>query len=76
MERLHLRGADSYCIYAGLGFYSSFLVADKVTVASKSYASEEQYTFESSIKDASSRFTISKDPRGNTLVTHGTEITL
>lgn len=51
-------------------------MADKVTVASKSYASDEQYTFESSIKDASSRFTITKDPRGNTLQTHGTEITL
>lgn len=60
----------------GLGFYSSFLVADKVTVASKSYASEDQYVFESSMGDTSSRFKIYKDPRGNTLGTRGTEITL
>ncbi|KAG6854796.1 hypothetical protein C0991_001223 [Blastosporella zonata] len=62
----------------GLGFYSSFLVADRVTVASippKSVKVPEpaQYVFSSSADDAS--FEIYPDPRGNTLG-RGTEITL
>lgn len=57
----------------GLGFYSSFLVAQKVTVASKSVESEVQYVFESEA-DAEG-FKIYEDPRGNTLG-RGTEITL
>ncbi|KAG6817393.1 hypothetical protein H0H87_009037 [Tephrocybe sp. NHM501043] len=62
----------------GLGFYSSFLVADRVTVASippKSVKVPEpvQYVFSSSADDAS--FEIFPDPRGNTLG-RGTEITL
>jgi heat shock protein 90kDa beta len=57
----------------GLGFYSSFLVADRVTVASKANDSPAQYIFESEA-DAQS-FTIAEDPRGNTLG-RGTEITL
>lgn len=68
------------CAYAdgqwkrfGLGFYSSFLVADRVTVASKSNDSPVQYIFESAA-DAQS-FTIAEDPRGDTLG-RGTEIVL
>ncbi|KAK4050746.1 hypothetical protein OIO90_004968 [Microbotryomycetes sp. JL221] len=57
----------------GLGFYSSFLVADKVTVASKSNDSPAQYVFESRAK--AQEFNIYEDPRGNTLG-RGTEITL
>ncbi|KAG6900979.1 hypothetical protein C0993_004417, partial [Termitomyces sp. T159_Od127] len=62
----------------GLGFYSSFLVADRVTVASipsKSANVPEpmQYVFSSSADDAS--FEIYPDPRGNTLG-RGTEVTL
>ncbi|KAG6880046.1 hypothetical protein C0992_007363 [Termitomyces sp. T32_za158] len=62
----------------GLGFYSSFLVADRVTVASippKSANVPEptQYVFSSSANDAS--FEIFPDPRGNTLG-RGTEVTL
>ncbi|KAF8076368.1 heat shock protein Hsp90 [Lyophyllum atratum] len=62
----------------GLGFYSSFLVADRVTVASippKSTKVPEpaQHVFSSSADDAS--FEIFPDPRGNTLG-RGTEITL
>ncbi|KAG2118761.1 Hsp90 protein-domain-containing protein [Suillus discolor] len=62
----------------GLGFYSSFLVADKVTVASLSPSSSKnpnpiQNVFSSSADEGS--FEIYPDPRGNTLG-HGTEITL
>lgn len=57
----------------GLGFYSSFLVADRVTVASKSNDSPDQYIFESE-SDAQG-YSIVADPRGNTLG-RGTEITL
>ncbi|GAA6041542.1 hypothetical protein JCM8097_004254 [Rhodosporidiobolus ruineniae] len=57
----------------GLGFYSSFLVADRVTVASKTADEDEQWIFESEA-DADG-FKIVKDPRGATLG-RGTEITL
>jgi len=57
----------------GVGFYSSFLVSDKVTVASKHPHDPVQHIWESSNGDSS--FYIAEDPRGNTLV-RGTEITL
>ncbi|MBW0505554.1 hypothetical protein O181_045269 [Austropuccinia psidii MF-1] len=57
----------------GLGFYSSFLVADRVLVASKSNADEKQWVFESQADAA--EFKISEDPRGNSLG-RGTEITM
>ena len=46
----------------GVGFYSSFLVADKVIVTSKNDA-DEQYIWESN----STVFTVFPDPRGDTL---------
>ncbi|KAF7332190.1 Heat shock protein [Mycena kentingensis (nom. inval.)] len=63
----------------GLGFYSSFLVADRVYVASVPPRSEKnpnpvQTVFSSNAEDSS--FEIFPDPRGNTLGSHGTEITL
>merc|ERR1711990_71427 len=54
----------------GVGFYSAFLVADKVVVTSKNN-DDNQYIWES---DASS-FSISEDPRGPTLK-RGTQISL
>jgi len=57
----------------GVGFYSSFLVADRVQVASKHPDSPDQYIWTST--NGSSDFQVFKDPRGNTL-TRGTEITL
>ncbi|GAX28344.1 hypothetical protein FisN_4Hh006 [Fistulifera solaris] len=57
----------------GVGFYSAFLVADKVTVASKSPLDSVQYVWES--ENGSASFNVYPDPRGNTLL-RGTEITL
>jgi len=54
----------------GVGFYSAFLVADKVVVTSKSN-SDDQYVWESD----SVKFSVAKDPRGNTLQ-RGTTISL
>jgi len=54
----------------GVGFYSAFLVADKVVVTSKSNQ-DDQYVWESD----SVKFSIAKDPRGNTLA-RGTCISL
>lgn len=57
----------------GVGFYSAFLVADRIQVASKHLDSPTQYIWNSS--NGSSEFNIYEDPRGNTLP-RGTEITL
>lgn len=73
-ERWAIHGANHrLTLHTGLGFYSAFLIADKVTVASKSNDSPLQYVFES---DSNAQgFTITEDPRGVTLG-RGTEITL
>merc|ERR1711959_195080 len=56
----------------GVGFYSAFLVADKVTWASKCNDDPVQHVWESS---ADASFTVVDDPRGNTLG-RGTRVTL
>merc|ERR1719272_1653428 len=56
----------------GVGFYSAFLVADKVTVTSKCNDDTTQHVWESS---ADASFTVVDDPRGNTLG-RGTRVTL
>ena len=71
-------GAGNLIGAFGLGFYSSFLVADRVQVASIPAMTEKnpdpvQYVFSSSSDDTS--FEIFADPRGNT-IGRGTEITL
>jgi len=65
-------GADMGLIgQFGVGFYSVYLVADKVRVITKN-PEDVQYIWEST---ADSSFTVAEDPRGNTLG-RGTEITM
>merc|ERR1712242_22931 len=66
-------GADANLIgQFGVGFYSAFLVADKVTVTSKCNDDPTQHVWESS---ADASFTVVPDPRGNTLG-RGSRVTL
>jgi len=66
-------GADANLIgQFGVGFYSAFLVADKVSVTSKCNEDPVQHVWESS---ADASFTVVDDPRGNTLG-RGTRVTL
>jgi heat shock protein beta len=55
----------------GVGFYSAFLVADRVVVTTKHNDDEKQYIWESD----SQQFTIAEDPRGPTLK-RGTQVSL
>jgi heat shock protein 90kDa beta len=56
----------------GVGFYSIYLVADTVTVTSKSNDADKQYIWRSK---GAGDFTVSEDPRGDTLG-RGTRITI
>merc|ERR1719235_2952150 len=66
-------GADTNLIgQFGVGFYSAFLVADKVSVTSKCNDDPVQHVWEST---ADASFTVVDDPRGNTLG-RGSRVTL
>merc|ERR1719442_181229 len=66
-------GSDTNLIgQFGVGFYSAFLVADKVSVTSKCNDDPVQHVWESS---ADASFTVVPDPRGNTLG-RGSRVTL
>lgn len=71
MEQMQEGGDSNLIGQFGVGFYSVYLVADKVRVVTKN-PTDEQYVWEST---AESSFTIAKDPRGNT-IGRGTEITM
>jgi HSP90 family molecular chaperone len=55
----------------GVGFYSAFLVANKIVVTSKSN-DDEQHVW---VSTADAKFFVTKDPRGDTLG-RGTRVTL
>merc|ERR1711976_876386 len=66
-------GADANLIgQFGVGFYSAFLVADKVSVTSECNEDPVQHVWEST---ADASFPVVDDPRGNTLG-RGTRVTL
>ena len=75
LEAAAKKGSDALSLIGqfGVGFYSVYLVADRVTVVSKHHtADSEQYIWEST---AEKSFSVSKDPRGTTLG-RGTQIIL
>lgn len=68
-------GADSNLIgQFGVGFYSAFLVSDKVVVSTKSPKSEKQYVWEG--ESNASSYTIREETDPNKLIPRGTQITL
>jgi heat shock protein 90kDa beta len=71
MEQMASGGDLSLIGQFGVGFYSVYLVADKVRVVTK-HNDDKQYVWESMADGA---FTVAEDPRGTTLG-RGTEITL
>ncbi|CAN4121995.1 unnamed protein product [Withania somnifera] len=68
-------GADNGLIgQFGVGFYSSFLVAQKVVVSTKSPKSDKQYVWESEAD--SSSYVIREETNPGNLLARGTQITL
>ncbi|PKU70658.1 heat shock protein 90-6, mitochondrial [Dendrobium catenatum] len=68
-------GADSNLIgQFGVGFYSAFLVADKVVVSTKSPKSEKQFVWEGEANANS--YTIREETDQDKLIPRGTRITL
>ncbi|WJX65070.1 hypothetical protein P8452_49771 [Trifolium repens] len=58
----------------GVGFYSAFLVADRVVVSTKSPKSDKQYVWEGEVNASS--YTISKETDPEKLIPRGTRLTL
>ena len=54
----------------GVGFYSSFMVADKVTVISKAYGSDEAWQWESSGADGYELEPAEKETAGTDIILH------
>ncbi|KAJ5079865.1 endoplasmin [Anaeramoeba ignava] len=77
LDKLHETGDLSGIIgQFGVGFYSVFLVSDSVTVISKHNDDPTQWIWRSDLKGVNeTSYTISPDPRGNTLG-RGTSIVL
>lgn len=71
LEKISKEGDMNLIGQFGVGFYSVYLVADHVTVVTKNNE-DDQHVWVSS---ADASFTVSKDPRGNTLK-RGTSITM
>ncbi|GAB2233740.1 hypothetical protein Droror1_Dr00002969 [Drosera rotundifolia] len=68
-------GADNNLIgQFGVGFYSAFLVSDRVTVATKSPKSDKQYVWEGEAN--ASTYTIREETDPDKLLPRGTRITL
>ncbi|KAL5727374.1 hypothetical protein ACHQM5_000582 [Ranunculus cassubicifolius] len=68
-------GADNGLIgQFGVGFYSAFIVADKVTVSTKSPRSDKQFVWESEAD--SSSYVIKEETDPEKLLPRGTQITL
>ncbi|MBQ6547631.1 MAG: molecular chaperone HtpG, partial [Candidatus Methanomethylophilaceae archaeon] len=64
------KGADSIIGQFGVGFYSAFMVSDKVTVVSKAYGSDEAFQWESSGADGYSITEAQKDSVGTDIIMH------
>jgi len=71
LEKMSKEGDMNLIGQFGVGFYSVYLIADSVTVVTKNN-DDKQYVWVSS---ADASYTISEDPRGNTM-TRGTQITM
>ncbi|XP_050372150.1 heat shock protein 90-5, chloroplastic [Argentina anserina] len=68
-------GADNGLIgQFGVGFYSAFLVADKVVVSTKSPKSDKQYVWESAAE--SSSYVIREETDPENMISRGTQIKL
>ncbi|KAL7132636.1 hypothetical protein ABFS83_12G088000 [Erythranthe nasuta] len=68
-------GADNSLIgQFGVGFYSAFLVAEKVVVTTKSPRSDKQYSWEAAAD--SSSYVIREETDPNNFLSRGTQITL
>lgn len=54
----------------GVGFYSAFMVADKISVTSKAYGADEAYKWESSGADGYTITACEKDTAGTEIILH------